>query len=417
MTKLTHISVLILLIFQLAAITCRAAAHANNHLEGDKNCPQNYAKIFVSNSGHNSSSQFKAGLPVRTLDYARTIAHRFAENTAGFCILLKGGETFLPSIAIHLNVSSTPQQAESEDFNRAAFLWDLDKPLILSNYGTKAYPIIRSQQKYFAKDNGSDTNYKTIKTQIAIAVTAPSKQPVVIENIYLLEWEISAIWIYRTTNITIRNLIINKTGTLYFPEERYLLKEPNHLIYAAGVIYPKNSSNIKIYNNSIRNSHNRNDSYGLTGDLHVFYLSKVSDVNIFNNNVKWTSGPPIKIRHNSKNITIESNEFMYASPSKISDKHVEQQGFIRIPCKNLDTSCPMNVRIQNNKFHHPWCWGANCNNQKALRYSGQYFDEYSSRCSDRCWLSSNDGMASYCQTNCRGIQLLNNDFVLEWKQL
>ena len=312
------------------------------------------------------------------------------------------------------------QQAQGENRGRVAFLWDLDKPLILSTYGPNERARLIGDHRTIVLENALNHSYPTIRVQRALAVTYPSRSEVIIENLYVSEWELGGIWMFRTAHVTIQNNVFDRIGTRYFPEEQYILEPAGHLIYTGGVIYPKNSTDIAILRNSIQNCHNRRDDDLLIGDLHVFYISRASNVRIEDNDIAGTSGPPVKLKHNCRAVNVTGNRFLYAAPSIVSDRQVVQQGFIRIPCKDLVNDCPSDTTIADNTFYYPYCWtsGAACHAERAVPYSGQYFEGYSfaDRCSDRCWLASTPTDGPYCREMCRGIQLLGNEFRLEYRE-
>lgn len=106
--------------------------------------------------------------PIKSLLRAKQIA-RFS-SAVGFNILLKSGEIFDE----HTPFSNSVLTEYDKTRSLFAFVWDINKPLYLSTYGSAEKAVLYSGKYTF--EGGS---------QNAIAVTSPSTKKVTIENIHL----------------------------------------------------------------------------------------------------------------------------------------------------------------------------------------------------------------------------------------
>ncbi len=283
--------------------------------------------------------------PIRTLARARIIALSNWRNVDGFEILFKGGEQFDEFIPI------TNQVLKDYDplRNSFAFVWDIDRSLKISTFGSQEKAIMYSDK--YTHEGGPQT---------AIAVTTPSSRNVIVENIHFKHWQVCAFFAYKTRNIQFLNNIVEEIGTLYFPDE----KTPG--IYGAGAIYPKNSSNVFIKGNYILNIHNQFD---MLDKMHVFYLTRLNNSEICDNIIINASGPPLKFRRSqTNNVYVHDNEFYYTGPSQSLNQ--VQEGWVRYS-GDADDGCPYAIVIEHNLFYYPYCWEGTqaCDNALAVKYS------------------------------------------------
>ncbi len=283
--------------------------------------------------------------PIRTLARARVIALSNWRNVDGFEILFKGGEQFDEFLPI------TNQVLKDYDplRNSFAFVWDIDRSLKISTFGSLEKAILYSNK--YTHEGGP---------QAAIAVTTPSTQNVIIENLHFKHWQVCAFFAYKTRNIQFLNNIVEEIGTLYFPDEK------TAGIYGAGAIYPKNSSNVFIQGNYIRNIHNQFD---MLDKMHVFYLTRLNNSEICDNIIINASGPPLKFRRSqTNNVYVHDNEFYYTGPSQSLNQ--VQEGWVRYS-GDADDGCPYAIVLEHNLFYYPYCWEntQECDNALAVKYS------------------------------------------------
>ncbi len=315
--------------------------------------------------------------PVKTIYYAERIARNAVVDTIK--ILFKGGEVF-DQFTSHSNSAMT---SYDKDRNQFAFVWDTNRHLILSTYGSDEKAIWYS---------GKYTHEGGPQTAIVINKTSAS---VKIENIHFLRWQICAVMTYDAKNVSILNNRIEEIGTLYFPDEKTKMSDGS-LLYAAGAIYPKNSSNILIKGNYLKNLHN---SFNNLSELHAFYMTRLDNSEICNNIIINASGSPLKVRRSgANNIYIHDNEFYYVSPSE--QIYSSQPGFFRYS-GDAGEGCPYAITIENNKFHYPYVWFGkeNSSTAVALKYS----------------ISNTTVCGTDACEDTNNVKWINNDFKFKWE--
>ncbi len=335
--------------------------------------------IYVSQtSGVDSDNDGSDPLrPVRTLARARVVALTYWRSSDGFEILLRAGERFDDCAAMTNPILKNYDPVR----NTFAFVWDLDRPLLLSTYGGKERAMLYSGR--YTHQGGP---------QAAIAVTSPSRQPVVIKNLHFKRWQVSALFTYETQNISFIDNVVEEIGTLYFPDEQ------TADIYGAGAIYPKNSSQILIKGNYVRDVHNQFDRLD---EMHVFYFTRLSHAEVCDNIIINASGPPLKFRRSqTQDIHVHDNAFYYTGPSQALNR--VQEGWVRYS-GDAEEGCPTALLIERNQFYYPYCWPdrESCTGATA------------SRCS-----ISNPGVcgADACDQEDR-IRWIDNDFRYIWESI
>ncbi len=314
-------------------------------------CPPEYKVLFVSEqTGNDNNNGLIEQTPVKTLDKAKEIAKNSRDEK--ICILLKAGEVFKD-----FNKYSD-SRVDEESLKNFAFIWDLDKELFLGAYGTGKAIL------------GQEGNAGKGFAQAAIAILGATKK-VTISGLYFRKWQTNAIFVKYAKNVEIKENIFENIGTKYFPTE-----SNNELYYAPAVIYLKDSEGILAKNNEFKNIHNiEKDS----AKLHIFYITRVKNSNIFNNFIIYASGPPLKFRSTTTGITVESNKFYYTG-----DVAGSQPGWVRVSKDSSSGECPSDITIKGNIFHYPW----------------------------------NKGTIEKCSTNdcsCNVVRWENNDFKYKWE--
>lgn len=196
----------------------------------------------------------------------------------------------------------------------------------------------------------------------AILIISPSTQEVLIENLFFEMWEVGTIMLFETEDVTIRNIKIDKIGPYFFPDEQA------EGVYAAGVVYPKNSTRVLIENIVMTNCHN---NYSSVGALHGFYCTRLNHSEIRNCYLKNVSGSAFKFRRSpANNVYVHDNECYYTGVSTQTPDQV-QFGFVRYS-GDKGEGCPYALTIENNIFYYPYCWseyGEDCRTAKAVKYS------------------------------------------------
>lgn len=392
--------------------------YSADYLDGTSHFPTNYLKIFVATNGYNCSTNINnPNTPIQTLYYARYLINAIETYDAehglnrfpGYAILLKRGHTFVPYDYFTLtNNPPVEYQCINEEYNRAAFYWNINKPLFITSYGSSGdRPVIYGQTNYIAKANSHGTTNLTVRVQFPFMICAPASgwnnQNTVIENLHIDHWELSGVWNYRNQNCEIRNNIIERIGTIYFPGEEYIISEggqkvgggpvcTNWPIYAGGAIYAQRSRNVNIHNNVIKNVHNLDkDNYPLVDKLHTLYVISASITKFQSNLVQRVSGPPLTIRASS-NVVMTCNTLENAAAVTNVTQWYEwtipyvQQGFVRMPAtydisNHVDyANSSKYVQITDNQFFYPYFWdiefgrSTNCTGQAAVERSGEYFE-------------------------------------------
>lgn len=327
--------------------------------------------IYMSNSGNDLNGGTESN-PIKTFARAKQLCENSTDSA--FTILLKGGDTFTEH-------HPTEVSLYSNDVNTYAFVWDIDKALTISTYG--------SDEK--AHLYGGYHTHEGGPTQ-AILIIDPSTKNVLIENLYFEMWEIGTIMVFESEDVHIRNIKIDKIGPYYFPGEQV------EGVYVAGVIYPKNSTRILIEEVEMTNCHN-ND--GELGALHGFYCTRLSNSEIRNCYLKNISGSAFKFRRSpANNCYIHDNECYYTGVSTQTPDQV-QFGFIRYS-GDEDEGCPHSLIIENNIFHYPFCWGEkgeNCNTAEAVK----------------CSISNTRVCGSGACDDPANVKWINNDFKFQWE--
>ena len=330
--------------------------------------------VYVSPDG-DDSNQGTSDHPVRTVHTAIRIA-RLADDSR-VTILLKGGESF---------TSFEPQtNKQLRDYDRRrstfAFVWDVDKSLRLSTYGADD-----PAELYGGNCNtaGEPSN--------CIAIVGVRNQKVVIENLRIRSFRVGAIFVFESEDVLVRNCVIEEIGTHFFPDTI-----DHARIYAAGVVYPKNSRRVVIDGVTMTNCHNLPSELD---KLHGFYCTRLQDSEIKNCFLKNISGSPLKFRRaETRNIYVHDNKFFYTGvPTQT--KNQMQYGFVRYS-GDTKGGCPSGIVIENNLFHYPFCWPdrEDCTNATAVKYS---ISNISVCGSDAC-------------DDPKQVRWINNDFKMKWE--
>lgn len=316
--------------------------------------------------------------PIRSLARAKEVAEDNWQAETDFEILLQGGEVFN---------GFEPQTSDLlHDYDSLrdtfVFIWDIDRPLRLSTYGPDERAVL--QGGAYTHEGGPSN---------AIAVTQPSSQAVTISNLHIRQFQVGAIFTYKTQNVTITGNRTDRIGTLYFPDEQ----TPG--IYGAGVIYPKNSSNVIVSHNLIENSHNEFETLEA---LHALYMTRLSDSEISHNIIINASGPPLKFRRSqSNNIHVHDNELYWSGPSTQLEQ--TQRGWVRYS-GDADDGCPYDLLLEDNLFHYPYCWGGDTEDCATAE-------------ADLCSISNEGVCGSDACSNPERIQWVNNRFEYDWRRI
>lgn len=326
-----------------------------------EDCSSSSQKIFISQATGSDNNLGTRDKPIKTLDKAKQIA--ISSSAPEFCILLNGGEIFNQ---FSINKNSNIKEGERDTF---AFIWDINKALVLTNYGNGKAILTQSK----SSSNGAPGG--------AIAIIGITKG-VKISNLELNQWQTNGIFVRYSENVKIENNKISNLGTKYFSDSN------NANLYGAGALYIKDSKNINLTNNILINLHNQKEQ---AAELHAFYLTRTKDMEIKNNIIINSSGPPIKVRRTTDNILIENNQFYYTGPEK--SLGASQEGWLRYSGDSAD-KCPTKIVVKNNKFYFPFCDGKKCTNAVAIKCS-------SSNCND-------------CN---RGVDWGSNDFKYNWEKI
>ncbi|MFA4871486.1 MAG: LamG-like jellyroll fold domain-containing protein [Patescibacteria group bacterium] len=308
-------------------------------------CPADYKMIFVSTSGSSSNDGLSEADPRATLDQAQAVV---AANPSepGYCILLKGGDTFT-TFTSH---GTAVETGETDVNSHYAFLWNINKPLVMKSYGA---PNAILQQP---------SAQSATMPPAAIAIARPESSPltskVIISNLTFKNWQARVIYMSSVRNVEINNNIIEGAGTKQLGD--------NGGVYGDGVIYPEDSSGIVVDGNQITDSLNRTgDKYD---DIHAVYINRSSNIEIKNNTITNISGPALKmVRNQTSDISIHDNTLNYIGPY-IGQSEV-QFGFVRLADKG--GGCPTGIRIYSNTFWYPYCTGSSCSNKQVNRCSSE----------------------------------------------
>ena len=336
--------------------------------------------IYVSPTGNNANIGTLTN-PIQTLSHAKTLCKNSSDST--FTILLEGG------------VTHAKFEAEGVEFygngkyDYFGFVWDIDKPLTLSTYGSKE------------KAHLIGTGYTHGKREptTPILVNQPSKQNVVIENLFIEMWQTGAIRVMRSQNVHIRNIKINKIGTYFIPDD-VIKPEDKNYPYVAGVIYPKNSTNILIEKIVMTNCHN---NFPESDALHGFYCTRLSNSEIRDVYIKNVSGSPFKVRRGlAKNIYIHNVKAYYTGTTNTHESEdLNQPGFLRFSGGPKD-GCPENIIFENCVFWYPYCWSDKEDCSKATTQIGSISNNKACGADEEIW------------TNDKKVKWINVDFRLQW---
>ncbi|GEM_PF-5377223 len=336
--------------------------------------------IYVSPDGSDSNTG-TIDDPVLTLHRARQLCINTQDTSS--TILLKGGERFTHHIGT---------QSEFDGNRVSAFIWDVDKRLTISTYGSSENAILYGG---FYKHNNEPV--------IAILIIEPSAQPVLIENITFEMWEESTLVIFETENVTARNLEVHNVGTYYFTDE---LADA----FMPAMIYPKNSKNVLIDGVVMSEGHNIR---GARGGLHGFYCTRLGDSEIRNVVMTNVSGSALKVRREPhgrrpNNILFDNIEAYYTGLSVTTGNPEEDQqvGFLRLSGEFYNDgspNCPSQITITNSIFHYPFCWdseGEDCQLAEATLCS----NSNESACGQNA-----------CQQDTARVKWIDNDIIMQWE--
>ncbi|MBU2491701.1 MAG: T9SS type A sorting domain-containing protein [Bacteroidetes bacterium] len=331
------------------------------------------AKIIHVSSSGNDSNAGTINDPVRTLTRAKELCLNSSDNS--FEILLKGGDIFTEFYPDTVSLYG-------DDRTTFAFIWDINKELLISTYGSDEKAKLDGTG-YFLHDGGPGA---------AILVIEPSKQNVIIENLYFEMWIESTIMLFETEDVILRNIKINKIGPYYFPDEK------TTGVYCAGVVYPKNSTRVLIENIEMTNCHN---NFEELDDLHGFYCTRLNNSEIRNCYLANISGSPFKFRRSqANNVYVHDNECYYTGVSTQTDNQV-QFGFLRYS-GDPGGNCPYALTFENNIFHYPYLWVERGENPET---------SYAIKCSISNITSCG---ADACDDSTK-VKWINNDFKFKWE--
>lgn len=312
--------------------------------------------------------------PIRTLTRAYDIASRSQDDVKEYEILLKGGETYDAFSPVEVSLYSN-------DTHTYAFVWNIDRKLTISTYGSKEK----------ARLYGGKHTHEGGPTQ-AILVISPSTQEVLIEHLFFEMWEIGTIMLFETEDVVIRDIKIDKVGPYYFPDEEV------EGVYCAGVVYPKNSTRVLIEDVVMTNCHNNVEELGA---LHGFYCTRLNHAEIRNCYLNNVSGSPFKFRRSqAHDVYVHDNECYYTGVSTQTPDQV-QFGFVRYS-GDEEEGCPSALIFENNIFHYPYCWrenGEDCTSAEAVK----------------CSISNTKVCGEDACEDPENIKWINNSFIFGWE--
>ena len=385
--------------------------YPEEYLDAESRSPEGFLKLFISSDGQDAPGNGDSvERPIGSLYYAKLLIDEIEAHDrrhgvsryAGYSLLLKRGDTFVPHRAFELQPSRS--ECSSQEYNRAAFYWNINKPLLVTSYGTSGgRPVVSGETGYITKTNSYGEENRTVRVQMAFVI-CPSpeigkakvrwNQDTIIENLHMRQWQLSAVWNYRNRRCEIRNNIIEKIGTYHFPDEEYLIagrgrKTPRGPavsrwpIYAGAAIYAHRSAAVSIHNNVLVDVHNLDrDDFPCVDKIHAIYAIAAQGVDAHKNCIQRVSGPALVIRLNSSDIRVTDNRFEHAAPvtdvTQYWKEPYVQQGFVRIPA--TFGQVPFDVTIEGNEFLYPFFWDielgrrTECRGQKARKVSGAFFD-------------------------------------------
>ncbi|MEQ9296945.1 MAG: hypothetical protein RIF33_00205 [Cyclobacteriaceae bacterium] len=292
--------------------------------------------IYVSPTGSDDNDGQSPQHAIETLAKAKKMCLNSKDDS--FEIFLQGG-------VVHSNFD----EPESESFydnsrtNEFGFVWDIDKPLVLSTYGSDEKAIIYGSKYTKGKKEAT----------MPICVYRPSSEKVLIENLFIKMWQKGAIMVMESENVHIRNIKVDSIGTVYIPDD-VLSPNGSDYPYVAGVIYPKNSSNILIENIVMTNCHN---IFPSSDALHGFYCTRLNNSEIRNVYMKNVSGSPLKFRRAAaNNVYVHDIQCYYSGTTNThGSDELDQPGFVRYS-GDVNSGCPSNILIENATFWYPYCW-------------------------------------------------------------
>ena len=336
--------------------------------------------IYVSPSGSNSD-QGTLDAPVETLSYAKVLC-KSSLDTA-FTILLEGGVTHERFEAQGVEFYGNGK------YDYFGFAWDIDKPLILSTYGSTEKARLRGATYTFGKREPTTP----------ILVYRPSSKQVLIENLAIEMWQTGAIMVMETRNVHIRNIRIDSIGTRFIPDDVIDPAEEDYP-YVAGVLYPKNSKNILIEQIVMTNCHNR---FPESDALHGFYCTRLSDSEIRDVYMKNVSGSPFKVRRApARNLYIHNVEAYYTGTTNThGSSALDQPGFLRFSGGHED-GCPSNITFEDSRFWYPYCWSEYEDCREARTQIGSISNNEACGPDEEVW------------TNDKKVKWIDVDFRLEW---
>lgn len=330
--------------------------------------------IYMSASGDDSNSGLTQADPILTFNRAKAICQKSSDSS--FEILLKGGDTFT-------QFSPDTISLYSDDISTYAFIWDMNKALTISTYGSTEMAHLYGAG-YYLHSGGPER---------VILIVEPSTKDILIENLFFEMWQNSTIQTHETEDVHIRNIKIDKIGPYYFPEEQ------TSGVYCDGVLYPKNSTRILIEDVFMSNCHN---NPGSLGALHGFYCTRLNHSEIRNCFLTHISGSPFKFRRSrANNVYVHDNECYYTGLStQITTSEEEQPGFLRYS-GDSNSGCPYALVFENNIFHYPYCVMDRENYQTCETI--------------RCSISNTTVCGSGACEDSTKVKWINNDFIYQWE--
>lgn len=305
-------------------------------------CPAGYTPVFVATNGNDKATGLSELLSVKTLAHARDLAAGLAKP----CILLKGGDVFT-------NFSGEQHPYESGANSNYAFVWKIDKPLVVSSYGF-GRAIVRS--------TGVAPSAFLLSGNVARHFPAP----VEIKNLQFEKWQARVISISGRSNVKVLNNVVENVGTKYLGDNGTANNADGSRIYGDGVFYPKDSDHLLFDGNVMRNMvNNTGGKDNKFDDIHAFYLTRVTNVEISNNLIENDSGPMLKPSKGSSDINIHNNKLIGSGPYQGQGSY-DQLGFLRL---DGASGCPSGITIANNELSYPYCASGSCSGKIAPRCS------------------------------------------------
>ncbi|WP_016954386.1 right-handed parallel beta-helix repeat-containing protein [Catenovulum agarivorans] len=314
-------------------------------------------KIYVSSSlGNDTNDGLEPNKPVRTLNRAKEICQSNLSKP-GFAILLRGGDTFnnndMPMTSVRLD--KRLQAVKKEKF---AFIWDLNRHLLMGTYGNDSLAIIGNGG--YVKDNQASS---------AIGVDGNCKKTVIFDNLHFKRWQIYPFYLYgyRPTTgnaLIIQDCVFTENGSYYFPDETTIVNKLP--IFGGAIIQVRRSDDVIIANNIMKDNHiapyyEKKTGGNVYDRYHAFYIADATRTRVLDNTIMNTSGSPVKIRYESRDVRVSNNAFYYAGTS--TRTNIVQQGWLRFSGESNPKKRPQECSVTGNVFYGPFHTDEFSNNQ------------------------------------------------------